>query len=176
MADLLKDRFKEAREAARLTQLALATLLGVHVNSCSNWETGKANPPVDVVQKLSQVSGYELNWIATGEPPKYRFSRAFDAPMDVLIKMEGQPEYQRQALEHYMGGTAKLVAAKTTRRMTDSDRAQVAATHLAELEHASRDDREALAEMVRDLATNAVTRSRVLEHYQFIRWKDKKKT
>jgi DNA-binding XRE family transcriptional regulator len=50
-----KDTFKEARLAAKLSQVALAEELGVHWRTVQNWEMGKTHIPTSVSPALDQL-------------------------------------------------------------------------------------------------------------------------
>lgn len=51
---------RERREALEVTQHVVAELSGISVNTLSAIETGRANPTVDVVQRIAEVLGLEL--------------------------------------------------------------------------------------------------------------------
>lgn len=53
------DRMRELREAAGLTQAALAEKLGVPQSAISQWEGGRHAPPVTSVPDLAKALGVE---------------------------------------------------------------------------------------------------------------------
>ena len=52
---------KERRKVLRITQPHLAELAGVSTNTLYKIETGQGNPTLDVLYKLAEVLGMELN-------------------------------------------------------------------------------------------------------------------
>lgn len=58
-ADLIKT-IKERREALQVTQEILAELSGVGLRTLKQFESGKGNPTLLTLQKISDVLGMEL--------------------------------------------------------------------------------------------------------------------
>ena len=50
-----KDRLKQARQAASLTQPAAAELLGVSLATVRNWEKGRTAPPTEPVLTQGEI-------------------------------------------------------------------------------------------------------------------------
>lgn len=63
----LGDRLVAAREAAGLTQSALATRLGVRSKTLRGWENDLAEPRANRLQMLAAMLGVSLRWLLTGE-------------------------------------------------------------------------------------------------------------
>lgn len=51
------DRLKQHRKEKNLTQKEIAPLLGIKQNTYSDWETGKSEPNLENVVKLSKILG-----------------------------------------------------------------------------------------------------------------------
>lgn len=51
------DRLKQRRKEKKLTQKEIAPLLGIKQNTYSDWETGKSEPNLENVVKLSKILG-----------------------------------------------------------------------------------------------------------------------
>ncbi|VTT41446.1 HTH-type transcriptional regulator AnsR family protein [Streptococcus porcinus] len=51
------DRLKQHRKEKKLTQKEIAPLLGIKQNTYSDWETGKSEPNLENVVKLSKILG-----------------------------------------------------------------------------------------------------------------------
>jgi hypothetical protein len=51
---------REARRRAQLTQSELAARLDSHQSVVARWETGRASPDLDTVQKAVRAAGFEL--------------------------------------------------------------------------------------------------------------------
>ncbi|MCO5235897.1 MAG: helix-turn-helix domain-containing protein [Chitinophagaceae bacterium] len=51
---------KKRRKALKITQPHLADLAGISVNSLYKIERGKANPTLDLVEKIAEVLGLEI--------------------------------------------------------------------------------------------------------------------
>ena len=56
----LIEQIKERREVLRLTQEALAVLAGVGLRTLKEMESGKGNPTLATIHKLSDVLGLEV--------------------------------------------------------------------------------------------------------------------
>lgn len=52
---VFSDRLKELRKKNRLTQKELAEQIGIKQNSYSDWETGKNEPNLENIVKLSKI-------------------------------------------------------------------------------------------------------------------------
>lgn len=52
---MLKDRLKNARLNAQLTQKQMATLLNISQPYYAKWESGERNPKPDSIKKLSEI-------------------------------------------------------------------------------------------------------------------------
>lgn len=57
------ERLKELREAKRMTQVRLATELGVSQETISGYEIDKATPPADMLVKLADCLGASVDYI-----------------------------------------------------------------------------------------------------------------
>ena len=53
----LGEKLRKAREAAKLTQLEVATAAGVHVNFYARMERGEENPSFEKLQSVMKVLG-----------------------------------------------------------------------------------------------------------------------
>ncbi|HOJ90972.1 MAG TPA: helix-turn-helix transcriptional regulator [Saprospiraceae bacterium] len=51
---------KERRESLKVTQETLAALSGIGLRTLKQFESGKGNPTIHTLQKLSDVLGMEL--------------------------------------------------------------------------------------------------------------------
>ncbi|RRN55972.1 helix-turn-helix domain-containing protein [Pseudoxanthomonas sp. SGNA-20] len=66
----LSMRIRIARQRARLSQEALAALLGVTRGAVANWECAVgAQPATARLERLAQVTGVCFEWLATGRGP-----------------------------------------------------------------------------------------------------------
>jgi HTH-type transcriptional regulator, cell division transcriptional repressor len=63
----LGDRIAAAREAAGLSQAALATRLGVRAKTLDGWEKDSTEPRANRVQMLAAMLGVSLRWLLSGE-------------------------------------------------------------------------------------------------------------
>jgi len=61
------DRLAGAREAAHLTQEALARRLGVKLVTIQNWENDHSEPRANKLQMLSGMLNVSMRWLLTGE-------------------------------------------------------------------------------------------------------------
>ncbi len=58
----LSQELKQRREELGVTQEYLAELAGVGLRTIKTFESGKANPRLETLTKLSEVLGMELVW------------------------------------------------------------------------------------------------------------------
>lgn len=96
------ERLKEAREAAKLTQPQLARLVGVTKASVSHWETGRTKDiKNNTFARISDVTGYTVRWLATGEGPKTEKGGTgiSAASLDFLRKYESLSSDDRAAIQ-----------------------------------------------------------------------------
>ena len=63
----LGDRLTGAREAAGLSQKALATRLGVKTSTIAAWEDDMAEPRANRLQMVAGLLGVSLMWLLNGE-------------------------------------------------------------------------------------------------------------
>ncbi|WP_022702739.1 helix-turn-helix domain-containing protein [Pseudorhodobacter ferrugineus] len=61
------DRLAGAREAANLTQEALARRLGVKLVTIQNWENDHSEPRANKLQMVSGMLNVSMRWLLTGE-------------------------------------------------------------------------------------------------------------
>jgi HTH-type transcriptional regulator, cell division transcriptional repressor len=61
------DRLAGAREAANLTQEALARQLGVKLATIQNWENDHSEPRANKLQMMSGMLNVSMRWLLTGE-------------------------------------------------------------------------------------------------------------
>jgi transcriptional regulator with XRE-family HTH domain len=88
----MKDRMKEAREAAGLTQGQAATLIGVSRSLVELWESGR-RPVLPVwLEKVASIYAVSEKWLETGEPTDP------EAVERVLVACEHLPARDRDAI------------------------------------------------------------------------------
>lgn len=64
----LGSRLRAAREAAGLTQVRLASLVGVRSQSVNQWESGYKAPSRDNLLMLARITSAPLDWLLYGGP------------------------------------------------------------------------------------------------------------
>lgn len=57
------DRLKELRKEKKLTQKEIAEQIGIKRNSYSDWETGKNEPNLENIVKLSKILGTTIDFL-----------------------------------------------------------------------------------------------------------------
>lgn len=62
----IAQRIRSARRNAGLTQLELATAVGVDPGTLSRWERGATRPRLTAVLRLAVACDVELAWLAAG--------------------------------------------------------------------------------------------------------------
>ena len=78
------DRLSGAREAAGMSQAALARRLGVKATTLRSWEEDRAEPRANRVQMLSGLLNVSLVWLLTGEGDGVPTDGEDEASDDVL--------------------------------------------------------------------------------------------
>jgi len=81
------DRLSGAREAAGMSQAALARRLGVKATTLRSWEEDRAEPRANRVQMLSGLLNVSLVWLLTGEGDGVQTGKAVDG--DLLRDVAG---------------------------------------------------------------------------------------
>lgn len=89
-AATLGDRIAAAREAAGLTQQALADKLGVRPPTIDAWENDRKEPRANRLQTLGGLLGVSLRWLLTG---------VGDGPDDLVGRFADATEVQNLLLE-----------------------------------------------------------------------------
>jgi len=72
----LKDRIKEARKKAELSQTELAERTGVTRAAVAQWESGKHPPRREVLERIAEATGEDLIWIERGIKPAVSVQRS----------------------------------------------------------------------------------------------------
>lgn len=66
---LTKDRIKQVRKKAGLTQTAFGELIGAKGNTVTGWETGLRTPSDAVIKSICRELAIREEWLRTGEGP-----------------------------------------------------------------------------------------------------------
>lgn len=61
---------KAARVNANLTKKEWAKVLGVSIQTVTNWESGKSEPTASMLRKISEKSGINIDFIFVPEKTK----------------------------------------------------------------------------------------------------------
>lgn len=110
-------RIRAARQAARYSQEALASAVGVTQGSVGHWEHDRSEPSTGKLAALATETGVRFEWLATGrgEMEYHKGVREEPAPYSPL------PQDERQLLEHYrkLPTKAKKAMAKAVEAAAD---------------------------------------------------------
>jgi transcriptional regulator with XRE-family HTH domain len=63
------DRIRDARAGARLSQRALAELIGGKQQTVADWESGKSEPSLHSFELIARATGTTAGWLAFGIAP-----------------------------------------------------------------------------------------------------------
>ena len=63
------ERLRFAR--GNLSRVEFAELLGAHVNTVRNWETGSSIPKSEIIVRLLEILNVNLNWLFSGKGKPY---------------------------------------------------------------------------------------------------------
>lgn len=58
-----KNKIKELRKSANLSQLKFAESLGVHQTAVSQWENGRTSPDIEIAKKISEKYNVTLDYL-----------------------------------------------------------------------------------------------------------------
>ena len=75
----LATRILQARKNKRLSQQAVANIIGVSRSALAQWETEMSSPSVENLRKLSECAEVSFEWLATG-----RGNRHLDTPLETI--------------------------------------------------------------------------------------------
>lgn len=64
-------RLIKTRREKRLSQQALADLIGVSRSALAQWETDMSRPSLDNLRKIAEVMEVSFEWLATGRGNQY---------------------------------------------------------------------------------------------------------
>jgi transcriptional regulator with XRE-family HTH domain len=65
----LPARMKRARERTGLHQAHIGAILGIHQRTVANYETGKTEPKIKVLQDWARVTNVPEDWLVLGKEP-----------------------------------------------------------------------------------------------------------
>lgn len=80
------DRLKEQRERMGLTQVQLASALGVTKGAVGNYETGASSPKAEVLYRLFDILHCDANFLFQDEMKALHDSNATPEEMEHLVK------------------------------------------------------------------------------------------
>jgi transcriptional regulator with XRE-family HTH domain len=69
MNNILITRIRELRELAGLSQAELGVKLGITQSAIASWESGRNEPPINMLVKMSMIYGCSINYlVGVAEP------------------------------------------------------------------------------------------------------------
>lgn len=90
---MFPERLKDLRKEKGMTQIELATALGVSSGTVAMWETGKRKPSFEMFEKLTQVFDKRIDYIlGTSDDPTP--AKLNDMEVAQLGKWAMQEEYE----------------------------------------------------------------------------------
>lgn len=63
------DRLRKARKVAGVQIAEIALRMGVSRNTPGNYENGRTVPSIEALVAYSDLTGFAMRWLATGEGP-----------------------------------------------------------------------------------------------------------
>lgn len=76
---MLKDRLRDARNAAGMTQSVLAERCGVDKSAISGYEIGRSEPNMEMLSRLMKALGVDANYLLQDEMSAYHILHAADS-------------------------------------------------------------------------------------------------
>ena len=97
------ERIKAIRIALKLNQKEFGELLGVNQRTISHWETGRNEPSIEILNKITSLWSINPTWLLTGEGPMFRekeFRKEEEPPPSREDSSEGLSPELLRALSH----------------------------------------------------------------------------
>lgn len=99
-------RYRKMRE---LTQAELAAMINVHQTQIAHWETERAKPRKEYLQKLSDALGINIDALASGVPPSIELDEIEDPELKaLLLQVTRLSPRQHQALKIVLEDMLKI--------------------------------------------------------------------
>lgn len=99
-------RYRKLRE---LTQAELAAKINVHQTQIAHWETERAKPRKEYLQKLSEVLEVSIDALASGVPPSMDLNEIEDPELKaLLLQVTRLSSRQHQALKIVLEDMLKI--------------------------------------------------------------------
>lgn len=94
----LSDRINEAMKAAQVDIADVARACGISYQAAKKWTTGETRRiEADHMLKFSDLTGFDIRWLVTGEGDRVRIyarSRAQAHTLEVMQSMRPEDEYR----------------------------------------------------------------------------------
>lgn len=87
----LTTRILRSRKEKKLSQQALADLIGVSRSALAQWETNMSSPSLENLRKMAELLEVSFEWLATGRGNQYLHS-----PSDTICDTEVDGEIINQ--------------------------------------------------------------------------------
>ncbi len=110
-------RLKEQRERMGLTQIQLATALGITKGAVGNYETGASSPKAEILYKLFDILCCDANFLFQDEMAALHEANATPQEMEHLVK-------KYRALDPYGKDTVDAVLENELKRCQEQARPQ----------------------------------------------------
>ena len=91
-------RILRSRKERKLSQQALADLIGVSRSALAQWETEMSSPSLQNLRKMAEILEVSFEWIATGRGNQFLISRA-DSICDTEVDGEIVGQLHRMSLK-----------------------------------------------------------------------------
>jgi len=105
------NRIQQARRSAKLSQQALATLVGVHRSAVSQWEQPAGSmPTLENLARIAVTTSVQFEWLATGR-----------GRMKYVSDLTGSEETPAVLLEYCAQGEVEVRALAALRKLDYTD-------------------------------------------------------
>jgi len=153
-----------------------ASRIGANPVQLSRYLNGMI-PKHGTIIKISLATGASSLWFLTGRGPREGPPLPPSMIDNIMRDPDQDPGDPRELLDQMTvrpQTAARILGLKTARQITDADRVELAVSHLLDMD-LNKEDRDGLADMVRDLAGDPVRRRAVLDFWQYQIFKGGKK-
>lgn len=128
---LVAQAIQEARKAKKLTQKEVADAIGVKLPTYSTYETGRSEPPVEILVRLSYLFGASLDML-TQKPRLYKDSKDLAEQLNTFKTEIAKAEEElakrgddNPELKMFIEGLKQMLSATEQLSQTEKARQQI---------------------------------------------------
>ena len=117
------ERILNLMKARNMTPKMMAELFGASSSLVSDWKSGRRNPTLEHIIKLSQIFNVSTDYILTGYdrelPPEERLTEAYDHKGNIISLSEEQEAYLKQIVNQAMNERVEAIKEEVMKELGD---------------------------------------------------------